>query len=184
MLRANRDAGFHKPRCRISHTAHRRHGVTAAQRRSFTRYRISSRVVAHVTSDPATSMFTPVCGAIGRLPTCYRARMERSCFYYRSAPAPSALPVAASPLVRSMAAERSVTGVVTTIQASARTGARQDMRTLWIDAVSSEVTAGAPSRRSLGVPGAGGRRCGPRSVAVRPPRPGYPCGGPCRRGSR
>jgi len=28
-----------KPRWRISHTAHQRHGVTAAQRQSFTRYR-------------------------------------------------------------------------------------------------------------------------------------------------
>lgn len=114
-----------KPRGRISHTAHRRPDVTAAQRQSFTRYRSSSRALANVTADPVMPLSTPVCGAMERLRTRYRAHIELSCFCYRSAPARSASPAAASPPVRSTAAERTVTGVVTTTGVTARTGARR-----------------------------------------------------------
>ena len=111
-----RDAAC-KPRWGISHTAHRRRGVTAAQRRSFTRYRISLRTLVHVTADPVMPMRTQTGRTVERFPTRYRARRERSCFCYRSASAPSA-----SPSVRSTSAERTVTGVVTTISTSAWTG--------------------------------------------------------------
>ena len=50
-----------KPRCRISHTAHRRVGVTAAQRRSFTRYRRSTHADARagVPGNGASSDLLP-----------------------------------------------------------------------------------------------------------------------------
>ena len=72
-------------RCRFSHIAHRRFGVTAAHSGRTTRYLISSQVVAHVTADPCARMGTAARKA--RVPslTRFRVRTDRSCSCYRSA---------------------------------------------------------------------------------------------------
>lgn len=167
-----------KPRQRISHTAHRRPAVTAAQRRSFTRYRSSSRVLAHATAGPAMPMHAQVRGGMERPPTCYSARMEGACFCYRSASDLSELSAVASPPVQNTAAERTVTGAgaATPVTAEGRCAAKLAAATR----AASIVAVTQPTRKSKPAHAAGStqNKRGRALATTRPTR--RPSGRICR----